>query len=293
MIIYISSYPRSGSSLMQQIVNNFFEKPWTEVDNTKRSLDKITGVPNYFTNWRYDPNVLSSTDSLLSSYWNKLNRKFFQIYNLDQWLALYDLAIPPYTKNCYYLLPRCKDILTPKNRQKLAEKATHFFVKTHHLPYDEYFDNEYVIQIVRHPGQVFLSYLNFLKTYNPNNHKTIEEVIQGQVPYGSWSQWHQLWNQTFVKLNNRYLKLKFEDVIATEKKEICQQIKSLIQLDYNHNQKSPSFEELRRNYPKYYKQGNREQWQETYTSKQLNLIKLLHNNAMEQLNYDLVINSII
>lgn len=26
MLIYISSYPRSGSSLIQQIVDNFFEK---------------------------------------------------------------------------------------------------------------------------------------------------------------------------------------------------------------------------------------------------------------------------
>jgi hypothetical protein len=293
MIIYISSYPRSGSSLMQQIVNNFFEKPWTEVDSTKRSLEKITGVPNYFENWRYDPQVLSPSNSLLSNYWHKLNRNFLQIYSLDKWIALYDLAIPPYTKDCRYLLPGCKDVLTPKNRQKLAAEKTYFLVKTHHLPYDRYFENEYVIQIVRHPGQVFLSYLNFVKTYNPNINKTLDEVIKGQVPYGSWSQWHQAWEKAFSQLENRFLKLKFEDVILTEKSEICQQIKNIINLDYNQNKQEPSFEELRRNYPKYYKEGTRDRWQEKYNQKQLNLIKVLHGDTMKELDYPLAANSIV
>ncbi len=209
MIIYISSYPRSGSSLMQQIVNNFFEKPWTEVDNTKRPLDKITGVPDYFDNWRYDLNTLSSDRSLWHGYWDKLNRKFFKIYNLERWIALYDLKIYPYNKNCRYLLPGCRDILTPINRKKLAQEETFFLVKTHHFPYKQYFDGEYVIQIIRHPAKVFLSYLSFVKTYNQNSKKTLQEVIKGQVPYGSWSKWHQTWNQALPSIENRFLRIKF------------------------------------------------------------------------------------
>lgn len=287
MIIYVSSYPRSGSSLMQQIVNNFFEQPWTEVDQTKRSLNKITGVPEYFENWRYDSQVLFPSNSLLTNYWHKLNRNFLKIYNLERWIALYDLSIPPYTKNCRYLLPGCKDVLTLANRQQLAQEETCFFVKTHHLPHDEYLDKEYVLQIVRHPAQVFLSYLNFIHTYNQNSTKDLEEVIRGNVPYGSWSKWHQTWNQAMPKLKNRFLRLKFENVLSTEKSLICDQIKSVINLDYNPEKHEPSFEELKRNYPKYYKAGKRDQWRSKYSEAQIKLIKNIHNHTIKDLDYSL------
>ncbi|MGB3191799.1 MAG: sulfotransferase domain-containing protein [Limnoraphis sp.] len=218
MLVYVSSYPRSGSSLMQQTINTFFEKPWTEVDSINKPLNRVTGVPKYFTNWRYDQERLESQKSTGWKYWwSKLNQKVLKLYTLEDWIALYDLNIPPHTKNCRYLLPGCLNILTPKNRQKLAQEPTYFFVKTHHHPYPEYFEGEYVLQIVRHPAQVFTSYHNFIKKYYQSP-KSLHDIIHGNIPYGSWSEWHLAWEEISPQLKDRFLQLKFKDVVSNQLK---------------------------------------------------------------------------
>ncbi|MEQ9236758.1 sulfotransferase domain-containing protein [Coleofasciculus sp. E2-BRE-01] len=284
MIIYISSYPRSGNSLIQQIINVFFEKPWTEVYKPQKPLEKITGVPSYFTNWRSSPHPWQpkSTWQLL---WDKFNRKILKIYDVEKWIATYDLDIPPYTKNCRYLLPGCYDVLTPKNRQILAAEDTPYFVKTHATPYRQYFEKEYVIQIVRHPGPVCWSYLNLLKDYY-NKQKTLDDIISGKTPAGSWSKWHQSWKQAIPSFNGRFMRLKYEDVKLTDRHSICKQIKFMTGIDYNPTREEISFEILQKQAPNYYRAGQNKHWQQHYTSEQINLLYKLHNVTMEELGYD-------
>ncbi|MEL7038724.1 MAG: sulfotransferase domain-containing protein [Cyanobacteria bacterium J06592_8] len=288
MLVYISSYPRSGSSLVQQTINTFFEKPWTSVHTTDRArpLEKITGCPDYFKNWRYDQTVFSKKTTVLHQTLERLNSRTFKLYNLEKWIALYDLNIPPYTKNCRYLLPGCFNVLTKKNRNILANEETCFFVKTHYLPYSQYFDNEYVIQIVRNPYNVFVSYKQFIKKFH-NQDKDINEVIKGNVPFGSWSHWHNAWNQVALKLKPRFLQIKFENILQSDRSKVCEEIASMISLPYKENSHEPSWEDLQKINPNYYRSGNinGEAVCNSYNQEQVNLIETLHGATLKQLGY--------
>ncbi len=288
MLVYISSYPRSGSSLVQQTINTFFEKPWTSVHTTDRTrpLEKIAGCPDYFKNWRYDQSILSQKKTILQQGLEKLNHKIFKIYNLDQWIALYDLNIPPYTQNCRYLLPGCFNVLTEKNRKILASEETCFFVKTHYLPYRKYFDNEYVIQSIRNPYNVFISYKQFIKKFH-NQDINLTEVIQGNVPFGSWSKWHESWNHKSLELGEKFLQIKFEDILQSDRVKICEKISSMISVSYNENNNQPSWEDLQKINPNYYRSGNitGEEVYNSYTQEQVNLIENSHGSVMKKLGY--------
>lgn len=288
MLIHMSSYPRSGNSLMQQLVNNYFEKPWTSVDAARRPLERITGTPDSFTNWRYKKEMLEVNQSSLRKLARKLNNRFFKRYNLEDWLAYYDLTIPPNTKNNRYLLPGCLNALTLENREKLADADEYFFVKTHWLPYESYLPHEYSVQIVRHPKNVFVSYLNFIRDFENVTTKSLEEVIEGDISYGSWSRWHQAWDNAAAQLGPRFLRLKFEDTIA-DKIKACDQIEACLSLAYNHEKQDISFEQMRKVNPKYYRSGKAKATKDEYTEQQLSLIKRLHEHTMNQLGYSVAV----
>ena len=287
MLIYISSYPRSGNSLMQDLIGNFFASPITGIEaNSKLIKNKNT------KNWRYNNRSLPDNHEeiqLLSSKLNeqimsRWNRYIFRRYDINKWLVFYDLDVPPYTKNCYSLLPGCQNILTPKNRRKLAVDPNYFFVKTHSLPYQEYFNDEYVIQIVRHPSLVFESYFNLVNG-NSNKYTTLDEVIMGKVAFGSWSEWHQHWEQIIPALQNQFLRLRFEDILANPT-QACEQIKELIGLNYDSEQKLTSFEKLHQQNPNYYRSGNTEKEKPSYNLDQIALLQKLHGVTIAQLGYE-------
>ena len=154
MIIYIASYPRSGNSLTQKTITTYFERPITALTPKSKCAEfYANGGASFIKNWRYNVQPISGNDKIWQLLWNKLNKRIFKIYDLNKWIALYDLDVPPYSKNCRFLLPGCGNVLTPKNRKLLAaDLNSHIFIKTHELPFKNYFEGEYVIQPIRHPG---------------------------------------------------------------------------------------------------------------------------------------------
>lgn len=286
MLVYMSSYPRSGNSLMQQLINNYFEKPWTSVDVAKRPLVKITGTPENFINWRYRSDILETNQSNLRKFFKRVNNRFIKNFNINDWLAFYDLDIPPYTKNCRYLLPGCLNALTNENRRYLAESDEYFFVKTHWLPYESYLPKEYVIQIVRNPLNVFTSYLNFLRDFE-SVEKTLDDVILGKVPYGSWSNWHKEWNDTSQSLGERFSRLVFEETVI-DKISACDKIENCISLPYNKSKSDITFEEMKKVNPKYYRSGQAKSSSNDYSKHSLTLVKQFHGEMMDTLGYSIV-----
>ena len=287
MIIYLSSYPRSGNSLMQNLIGNFFARPITGVELTNKLIrTKAT------KNWHYNDRPLTESheeiqllafklNQQLISRWNKY---IFRKYDLNQWIIKYDLDVPPYTKNCACLLPGCRNILTPKNRQKLATDSNYFFIKTHGFPFPQYFQNEYVIQIIRHPSLVFESYFHYLKKYSDQN-KTLNNVIAGEVFCGSWSKWHQDWEQAMSVSPDQFLRLRFEDILSDTLKA-CEQIKALINLNYDSAQKLVSFEDLHKRSPNYFRSGKTKTKQLIYSQDQLDVIQKLHGITLAQFGYE-------
>ncbi len=280
MLIYLSSYPRSGNSLMQDLVGNFFERPITGVEEkSKLIFTKST------ENWRYyNGTSLSKNQEELQSLAANIDKKIFQKIELDRWLVLYDLNVPPYTKDNISLLPGCGRALTRENRQKLASKNSYIFVKTHGYPYQKYFENEYVVQIVRHPKLVFDSYLTFIKT-NYGKAKTITEIIRGKGGCGSWSKWHQKWEPVRQSQENTFLRLRFEDILLAPL-SACDRIKNLIGLDFNRDAKLTSFEELHKRNPNYYRSGSIDDSQYCYAAKEISLMQKLHGKMMRRLGYE-------
>lgn len=290
MIIYIASYPRSGNSLTQRTIITYFERPITAINPKSKKAEFFAGGGAYFVkNWRYSvgPTSTSCNKKIRQLLWHKLNNRIFKIHDLNKWTALYDLNVPPYNKNCRYLLPGCKNVLTPKNRQLLAaDRNSHIFLKTHKLPFRKYFEGEYVIQPIRHPGAVLWSYFNLMKANHNNTTISLEKVIRGKVEFGSWSNYHQIWSQAIPLLNGRLIRIRFEDLLSDPLK-VCAQISATIGLEYNQANIMPSFEELNQQDPQHFRAGQVRGWQEHYSCKQIQLLKSLHDSAMQQLGYEM------
>jgi hypothetical protein len=281
MIVYIASYPRSGNSLTQNIIQTFFERPITTDDQgtrgkgSEKAKTYASGTIPFITNWRW-PN----DNSQQPSRWDKLQAQILR-NNLSRWIALYDLNVPPYTKDCLYLLSDCSRVLTAKNRQQLAGEDCYFFIKTHRLPFKKYFEGEYVIQPIRHPGAVLWSFFNLKKV---NGDATI--FLEEEIRVSSWSTYHQAWNQAIHLLNGRLIRIRFEDVLL-HPLQACAQISATIGLEYNPANTMPSFEELNQKDPKHFRAGQANGWEEHYTCKQIQLLKNLHGSTMQQLGYEM------
>ena len=290
MIIYIASYPRSGNSLTQRAILTYFERPITAINPRSRKADFFASGGAYFVkNWRYQVEPSSRKQGVGQKLWNKLNNRIFKIYDLDKWIALYDLDVPPYNKNCRYLLPGCKNVLTPKNRRLLAaDRNSHIFLKTHELPFKEYFEGEYAIQPIRHPGAVLWSLFNLRKANRNQTTISLEKVIRGKVGSGSWSNYHQLWTQAVPLLDGRLIRIRFEDLLS-DPLGVCEQISATIGLGYNPANKMPSFEKLHQKHPHHFRAGKATGWEEHYTDDQLQLLEKLHGSTMQQLGYEMPI----
>ncbi len=121
MIIYIASYPRSGNSLTQRTIITYFERPITAINPKSTKAEFFAnGGASFIKNWHYNVQPTPNNHRVWQKLWNKLNDRIFKIYDINKWIALYDLNVPPYSEKCRYLLPGCKNVLTPKNRQLLA-----------------------------------------------------------------------------------------------------------------------------------------------------------------------------
>ena len=101
------------------------------------------------TNWRY-PGDYTSSDYDENLLWNEA-------------VVLYDQKVESFKQDCRMLINGCDVALTESNRQQWAQEETVFFVKTHELPFERYFEGEAVIHIVRNPVAVFRSYYFFVK----------------------------------------------------------------------------------------------------------------------------------
>ena len=152
------------------------------------------------------------------------------------------------------------------------------------MPYQECFKGEYVVQVVRHPSLVFESYHHFVNK-NVKKDVSLNEVIMGKVPYGSWSEWHQQWEQVTPALEGQFLRLHFEDILKNPT-QACQQIKELTGLEYDSQQALTSFEELHKRSPNYFRSGKTKKTEQSYTSEQIGLLQKLHGVTIAQLGYE-------
>jgi hypothetical protein len=138
-----------------------------------------------------------------------------------------------------------------------------------------------LLQRIINIGAVLWSFFN-LKKANGDATISLEEEIRGS----SWSTYHQAWNQAIHLLNSRLIHIRFEDVLL-HPLQACAQISATIGLEYNQANIMPSFEELNQQDPQHFRAGQVRGWQEHYSCKQIQLLKSLHDSAMQQLGYEM------
>ena len=194
MIIYLASYPRSGNSWLQNIFRHYFAISHSNYYMQEGDITNLSFIDDVVVG---DP---------------------FIIINGPQ----------SGDRNSKKLAHNCGLILTPEFRKKIANDKTIYLIKTHELPYEEYFENEFVIYIIRHPGAVLWSYLNFKKDFGSDSQLSLEELILGDSFVSTWDSHVNHWT-TFGETNpSKYLLIKYEDIgenisdLVSTLERICQ-----------------------------------------------------------------------
>ncbi len=271
MIVYLASYPRSGNSLMQSIVTDYFHQLPTSLYPNNHATP-FPPVTDWAVNWRKGEAIEA---------WVKRTRPWL-VWN--EWIAVYDLDIPPYTKNNRYLLEGSRRVLRRWMRLRLALEKTVYFVKTHELPYPRFLPGERVLQIVRHPGPVLRSFhsLSTNDPYTPS--RSLEDLIEGHVPSKTWNAYHQHWQEVAESLGNRYALVHYE-AVTKNPLVLCDAIQRLTGLRYQLPQDVKSFEQFHAKDPVYYGFGTNRGWESYFTPEQVARIYDINAPMMKRFGY--------
>ena len=254
-MIYLSSYPRSGNTWMRHLIRHYFDRRSASLYREEKGA----------------PNLLKNEDGSFGPAFSE-----------------YQTQYPPITTRLR-LVNRCGPILSKQLRCHLGASDEHFFLKTHELPYERYFNGECIIHLVRHPGAVFWSYYNYIRDNEPEvaPNLTIEDVTKGQVPFGSWNKHNERWLECGKALGDRFLIFSYEQLASGEAK-FCEKVSSLTGLPIRRDVGSfPRFEHWHRTAPALFRRGKVEEWKSHLSESQLELIELLHGSIMDKLGYTL------
>lgn len=148
--------------------------------------------------------------------------------------------------------------------------------KTHHVPDD---DQKY-IYVVRDGKSALLSYFHYLRDFGGTK-LSIEDVIVGNAPCGSWSD-HVKSSTSELRADN-FLLLRFEEVIRSPSIEVEKLAHFLEQSP--RRQFERTFEEMHDADPKFFRLGRDRA--EEFTAVQSKLFEHHHGAVMRELGYAL------
>jgi hypothetical protein len=172
--------------------------------------------------------------------------------------------------------------LSPEVRAKLAALPSPLFIKTHEIPFEEHFPGERFITIQRHPGAALWSYYHLLKEKGRNT--SLELVIEGEVPHGSWSTYSQTWREFLSRRDAKdYIVIAYEDLKENLDLQV-DRLSTFLDLP-SLEQPLPTFEALQQQNPKSFRSGSSDAWSENLTQQQKQLLLERHAPAMCEAGY--------
>ena len=185
MIVYLATYPRSGNSLLQRMIRRNFRHLTSRISGIKppEAGRRLMGPQ--------DMEIELVPAAELVADWP-------EAVLWHENLAAYRFPGEPWRR---MLLPGPSELLTEELREALAGEKNVFFLKTHNLPFDRYFEGEFVVQLVRHPGAALWSYFRHQHDSAVPKRKgrlfaspppTLENLIEGKVRFGSWSKYQDV-----------------------------------------------------------------------------------------------------
>jgi len=253
MLIYLSSYPRSGNTWSRHLIRHYFGYRSASV------YHEPNGAPNL--TYREDGS--------------------FELFSYYQPTHTPTVSLPMLVNNC-------GAVLSEGLRQQLADSSVCFFLKTHERPFERYLPGEYVVHLVREPGAVFWSYFNYLRKNESQKTAslTLDQVIAGKVGFGLWSDHTRAWLKARAQMPERFLLCSYEQ-LSQQETHICDSIALMSHLDYPRGLPPlPPLAHWHQKAPTLYRKEGVSHWYEHFTSAQLHRIYQLHHQAIEQLGYD-------
>jgi hypothetical protein len=181
------------------------------------------------------------------------------------------------------LAQNCERFLDEDLRRQLGGSQDHFFLKTHALPFEAYLEGEGAVYVVRHPAASLWSYYNYLRTRG-HPQLRVEDVIEGAVPFGSWSRHVDAWLDTARGRGLPVVVLRYE-ALTSEADRACHLISRLTGLPRRSAAPFPDFSHWHQQAPDFYRSGG-DEWRTHLTADQLRLVRRLHSAAAERLGYE-------
>jgi hypothetical protein len=163
--------------------------------------------------------------------------------------------------------------------QAREEKKT-YYIKTHE-PFDERVNaRDKIIYLIRDGRESSLSLMKHLNIYSKQKMQLID-VIEGNTFVGKWSDHVSSWDP--YKRENTLL-VKFEELIQEPVKfiEVLSEFLKLMPI----GEKIPTFEELKKINPKFFRSGKTDAWKQEYTQEEHILFWLLNGAVMYEHGYD-------
>jgi len=271
LIVYIASYPRSGNFWMQTLLGNQFKRPTTRMSSRhtrEKTLQQwIAQNKKYYDIHVFDMNEDKSSDGA----------------ELSSWMTRYTYSGTDEVHQA--LLPGCEKLVKePAIRETLAKDKEYYFLKTHFLPYSDYYDGEFVIQVVRNTGASLWSYYNYKKDLQDYN-GTLSDVILGKSA-GRWRDWttyHKKWLDATKRLGSHYLQVRYEDLFNREI-EFCERIQTFLGLPIISTELR-TFEFYHNIRPALTRKGKATGWEENFSREQIELLWNTHGAMMTHFGY--------
>lgn len=181
-----------------------------------------------------------------------------------------------------------------RTREELAASPRIHLVKLHDRPFENLHPGERVIQTVRHPGASLWSYFRYEcqavlskrgRRVFDNPAPTLDNIIEGDVNVGSWSDYQRAWDAFRLAHNTQCLLLQYEDVVADRRSAVTELSGFLRISIVSERTDSSDFSQFRTRFPGWGLRGTSEGYEAFYSAAQLKRLWLLHGPCAEQHGY--------
>ena len=160
---------------------------------------------------------------------------------------------------------------------KIVRSEKKFFVKTHDYPSDDF----PAIYIVRDGRSAIVSYWHYLREIEGQKEVTLNQVIKGNVPFGSWSEHAIRWN---ANRRPNTLLIKYED-INNERDSVMSRLSIFIGEEPKKHVFVDQFVSLQKKFPKFFRVGSNEKNTADLASENLAVFWSEHADQMVRLGY--------
>lgn len=166
------------------------------------------------------------------------------------------------------------------NVQKARDEEKVYYIKTHELLDNRIDENDKVIYLIRDGRESTLSFTKHENTFS-NQKKELIDTIYGNIFIGSWGEHVKSWDP---KNRKSTLLVKFETLIKEPIKYI-EILSDFLQIKPT-GDKIPTFEELKKINPKFFRSGKTNSWEGVYSDEEHISFWLRNYKEMMEYGYD-------